>query len=151
MVYSQRGNAYLAKGDHDKAIADYDQAIKLAPGVGQLHHDRGYTYQLKGEYKKAIADFDKSIEYFPQNAQAYNNRAWSLLQDRRSEARDCRTLEKAVELNRNSAASWDTLGTIYEALGQRDKAIEAYQTAMKADPKQQTSREHLVRLGVIGQ
>ena len=98
---------------------------------------------------EAEGDFDKAIEFFPQNAQAYNNRAWSLYKigDPKKGLADA---EKAVELKKDSAAAWDTLGTIYEALGQRDKAVEAYQTAIKVDPKQQTSRQHLVRLGVIG-
>src|ERR1700722_2556300 len=31
VAFSNRGNAYLAKADLDRAIADYDQAIRLNP------------------------------------------------------------------------------------------------------------------------
>src|ERR1700692_2125140 len=30
-AYNNRGFAYDGKGDHDRAIADYDQAIELSP------------------------------------------------------------------------------------------------------------------------
>jgi tetratricopeptide (TPR) repeat protein len=30
-AYNSRGNAYLAKGDHDHAVADFSEAIRLAP------------------------------------------------------------------------------------------------------------------------
>src|SRR5262249_57915028 len=30
-VYLSRANAYVRKGDYDRALADYDEVIKLAP------------------------------------------------------------------------------------------------------------------------
>jgi tetratricopeptide (TPR) repeat protein len=30
-VYNTRGSAYFRKGDYDRALADYDQAIRLDP------------------------------------------------------------------------------------------------------------------------
>ena len=32
-AYSNRGLAYQRKGEHDRAIADYDKAIKLQPEI----------------------------------------------------------------------------------------------------------------------
>ena len=45
--YSDRGAIYLAKGDRDRAIADYDQAIRLDPSYATAHFNRAYAYHLK--------------------------------------------------------------------------------------------------------
>ena len=33
IAYNNRGNAYMAKGEYDRAIQDYDQSIKLNPNL----------------------------------------------------------------------------------------------------------------------
>ena len=54
-----------------------------------------------------------------------------------------------VALAPKAYTAWNTLGAIHEALGHKDKALEAYQKAMALDPKHQTSRGHLKRLGAL--
>jgi len=45
------------KGDPDKAIADYTEAIRLNPKYATAYYGRGYAYGQKGETAKAEADF----------------------------------------------------------------------------------------------
>ena len=45
------------KGDYERAIADFDQAITLKPDLTDAYYDRGNAYMQKGEKEKAIADF----------------------------------------------------------------------------------------------
>jgi Flp pilus assembly protein TadD len=45
------------KGDFDKAIADYTEAIRLNPQCAEAHYGRGVAYEKKGEKAKAEADF----------------------------------------------------------------------------------------------
>ena len=71
--YLNRGIAYRAKGEPDRAIADFTQAIKLNPRAS-AYNTRGTAYGDKGEYDAAIADFTKAIELDPQDAKAYGNR-----------------------------------------------------------------------------
>jgi hypothetical protein len=49
IVYFYRGNAYHEKGDYDRAIADYDQAIQLQPDYPMAYFNRGNIYTLRGE------------------------------------------------------------------------------------------------------
>ena len=48
---------WATKGDFDKAIADYDQAIKLNSN-GWMYYNRGDAWAGKGDYDKAIADYE---------------------------------------------------------------------------------------------
>ena len=40
---------YNAKGEHDKAIADCNEAIRLNPKCEDAYKERGKAYLLKGE------------------------------------------------------------------------------------------------------
>ena len=56
---------YGNKGDQDRAIADYDQAIRLDPGLAHAYANRGSAYTDKMDYDRAIADLDQAIRLDP--------------------------------------------------------------------------------------
>ena len=58
-------------GDHDKAIADFSEAIRLDPKRADAYYGRGTAYGHKGEYDKAIADYSDAIRLAPPKADAY--------------------------------------------------------------------------------
>jgi tetratricopeptide (TPR) repeat protein len=58
---NNRGLAYSAKGDNDRAIADYNQAISLAPKDGHAYFYRALAYSAKGDNDRAIADYNQAI------------------------------------------------------------------------------------------
>ena len=56
-----RGVAHKFKGDFDRALEDYDQAILLNPSFANAYNNRGVIYRLKGEYDRATRDYDQAI------------------------------------------------------------------------------------------
>ena len=74
LAYNNRGNAYGDKGDYDRAIADYNEAIRLDPKYASAYYNRGIAYDDKGDHDRAIADYDEAIRLDPKYAVAYNNR-----------------------------------------------------------------------------
>jgi tetratricopeptide (TPR) repeat protein len=70
---SNRGVAYRLKGDYDRAIQDYNQAIKLNSKFAQAYNNRGVAYDNKGEYNHAIQDYDQAIKLKP-SAEVHFNR-----------------------------------------------------------------------------
>jgi tetratricopeptide (TPR) repeat protein len=73
IIYYNRGIAYKNKGQYDRAISDYDQAIKLNPKYATAYYNRGWTYKNKGERDKAIADYRKALEINPSHKKARGN------------------------------------------------------------------------------
>jgi len=65
----------IPEGEHDKAIADHAEAIRLDPKNALAYFDRGTVYQNKGDYDKAIADFTEAIRLNPTHTDSYVNRA----------------------------------------------------------------------------
>ena len=76
-AYNNRGWSYSDKGDHDRAIADFDEAIRLDPKLAIAFVNRGWSYERKGDYDRAIADYDEAIRLDPNYSLAHNNRGWA--------------------------------------------------------------------------
>jgi len=70
----KRGVAYYRKREHDKAIADFTEAIRLSPKHAKAYRNRGIHYYLTGEHDKAIAEWTEAIQLNPKYADAYFNR-----------------------------------------------------------------------------
>jgi tetratricopeptide (TPR) repeat protein len=65
------------KKEYDKAIRDYDEAIRLDPKYALAFNSRGNAWSNKKEYDKAIRDYDEAIRLDPKYALAYFNRGYA--------------------------------------------------------------------------
>lgn len=74
ILFNNRGNAYNDEGRYDRAIQDFDEAIRLNPQYAEAFNNRGGAYLGKGQYDRAIQDYDQAIRLNPQIAQAFYNR-----------------------------------------------------------------------------
>ena len=70
-AYNDRGNGYKDKGDYDRAIQDFGQAISLNPEFALAFYNRGNAYESKGEYDRAIRDLDQAIRLKSDDADAF--------------------------------------------------------------------------------
>ena len=72
-AFNNRGIAYRLKGEHDRAIGDYNQAIRINAKFAAAYNNRGIAYDGKGDYDRSIADYDQAIKLKP-SAETYFNR-----------------------------------------------------------------------------
>jgi tetratricopeptide (TPR) repeat protein len=90
------------RGEYDKAVASYDEAICLEPKMVEIYCDRGTAYHEKGEDNKAVVDYTEAIRLDSQFAQAYCFLAWvastSKAKKMRNEETALRDARKACEL-----------------------------------------------------
>src|SRR6185503_5580182 len=63
------------KGDLDRAIAAYGQAIGLDAKRGAAYENRAAAWAAKGDLEHAIADYGQAIGLDGKNARAYLGRA----------------------------------------------------------------------------
>ncbi|HEX7198144.1 MAG TPA: tetratricopeptide repeat protein, partial [Dongiaceae bacterium] len=73
-VLTDRGGAYVDKGRLDRAIEDFDTAIKIEPDYSLAFANRGIAYHRKGDLDRAITDYDAAIRLDPGDADSYRNR-----------------------------------------------------------------------------
>ena len=75
VAYVDSGNASLAQGEYDEAIAEYTSALAIDPDYAEAYEGRGNVYFAQGYLDAAIADYDYVILLLPEYADAYFRRA----------------------------------------------------------------------------
>lgn len=134
LIHNCRGASYLAKGEQDKALEDFEAALKLNDSDPAIYFNRGNVWKAREEYDKAIRDYDKALRLEPEYLAAYNNRgsAWQAKEDYDKAMADydqvLRRDTKNIRARYNRAGAW-------EAKGKYEEAIADFNTVRLLDPK----------------
>jgi len=73
-AFYNSGKLYHIDGQHELAIQDYTEAIRLDPQYAIAYRGRGVVYSDLGQHQRAIQDYDKAIRIDPLDADASYNR-----------------------------------------------------------------------------
>jgi tetratricopeptide (TPR) repeat protein len=128
-----RGNAYHSKQERDKALRDYDEAIRLDSKNAGAYVNRGSALSHAGEKESAIKDYDEAIRINPNQWEAYFDRACELRDEGRLEEA-IRDLESVIKLNPGFVGTYTNRAAVYVAKGEIDKAFGDYNRAIEIDP-----------------
>ena len=132
IIYNNRGNAYNRKGDHDHAIQDFSEAIRLNPNYG-YYRNRGIDYYEKGDYERAIQDFNEAIHLSPNDTFAYVSRG-DAYSNKRDYDRAIQDFNEAIRLNPNYERAYYGRGLAYNMKDDYDRAIPDFNEAIRLNP-----------------
>lgn len=147
-IYHVRGIAYKDKGQIDRAIVDFDEAIRLKPNYTEVFSYRGLAYSQKGQNSQARKDTTEAIILSPYNSTAFfargvvsfRNAQWYLaIED----------FGYAIFNNPNDAVSFYFRARANEKINQRDEAIRDYKRAYEIGSRDETLISKLKAFGVI--
>ena len=134
----------------DKALYHADQAVKIAPEVAKYNLKLGTYYDRRGQLK-AIRFYEKAIELDPQNPEGYYKRG--LFMSNYTFGADevllyapedvMADLQKAIELDPNSAGAHRALGIVYDRMYDTANAIKTFKKAVRLDPNDAYSQIYL--------
>ena len=65
VAYNNRGLSYQAKGDNDRALIDYNEAIRIDPKFPAAYFNRGAVYHAKGNNDLASHDYSEGNRVEP--------------------------------------------------------------------------------------
>jgi tetratricopeptide (TPR) repeat protein len=138
LLRAREGAAALMRGQYDKAIASYDEALS-APEIADfieasIYSDRGVARWRLNQTKEAIEDFNKSIELSPENATVYNNRGNALM-DLGHPDEAVKDFDRAVALSPNYGPAYNNRGNARVALGQYNLAFQDFRKAVELMPQ----------------
>ena len=131
--YNDRGNAYVDKGDLDRAISDFNRSIELDPYDVKAYNNRGNAYEKKGDLDRAIADYNKAIEIKSNIPDIYNNRG-SAYKAKGDLDRAIEDYNKAIEVGPLFADAYNNRGVAYGMKGEPGRAIVDFNKAIELDP-----------------
>jgi tetratricopeptide (TPR) repeat protein len=132
-AYVYRGWVYAGKRQYNRAIADFDQAIRLVPAAPVGYNARGLAYSEKGEYDRAIADFDQAIRLNPNDIASFNNRGFAYI-DKGEYDRAIADFEQELRLDPKAADAYSGRGAARNGNGEYDRAIADFDQAIKLRP-----------------
>ena len=133
ILYRNRADAYLNKGDYDRALADYTESIEIDPKNPLTFNARGYAYHSKGDYEHAIADYSKAIEINPKLTFAYRYLG-NAYEAKGEHDRAIANYDKVIEIDPKDAWAYHGRGYAYYSKGDYDRAIADYSKAIEIDP-----------------
>ena len=132
-VFNSRGVAYRVKGDHERAIQDYGQAIKLNAKFAAAYINRGVAYDHKGDYDRAIADYEQALKLRP-SAEGHFNRGNAHLA-KRDYDRAIDDYNQAIKLKADFAAAFDNRCWARAVVGILKPALADCNQALRLMPK----------------
>ena len=128
-----RGNAYDDKGEYDRALDDYDQAVSIKADDSDAFNSRGTTHSAMGHYDLAIRDFDQAIKLNPASTMAFNNRCFAkaLAGQMERALADCNESLRIKPKNPGALAS---RGFVHLKLKRYEAAIADYDAEFRVNP-----------------
>jgi tetratricopeptide (TPR) repeat protein len=133
MAYGDRGFAYERLDQLDKAIADFDAAIRLKPDYALAFGGRGLAYDNKGDTDRAIADYSQALRLKPDLTEALNNRA-KVYFDRGDLTKAMADFSQAIRLRPDFFIAFDGRANVYAKRDEPLKAIVDYTEALRLRP-----------------
>jgi lipoprotein NlpI len=130
---NERGVLLYQRGEYDRAIQAFDEAIRHYPDFAYAFNNRGNTHQAKRQYAQAFEDFDRALQLKPDYAEAHYNRA-NTFRDTSAYDRAIQDYDQAIRLKPDYVFAYINRGAAYRRLGAYDRAIEDYNQAIRLKP-----------------
>jgi tetratricopeptide (TPR) repeat protein len=129
-----QGRTFADRGDPVKALAAYEQAIRLDPATAEAYAFRAEVRNDRGEYDQALVDCDRALRLDPRLAVAYEFRADAYI-GKRDYDKALRECARALELDARRAGAYNDRGVLYTLQGKPDKAVAEFTRALELDPQ----------------
>jgi tetratricopeptide (TPR) repeat protein len=133
VAHGNRGNAYLASGQHARAVADYTEAIRLDAGNPVRYVARAHAYQAV-DWDRAVADFDEAIRRDPNEpnhrvsrVNAFGKKGlWNQV---------IAELTETIHGDPTNALGYALRATAHNGMGRFDRSIPDADEAIRLDPQ----------------
>jgi Tfp pilus assembly protein PilF len=131
----ERGLAYAASNDKDKALAEYTEAIRLDPTFTLAYSSRALLYERIGKHDLAIADYTEAI-----TTSAEAHRYWRYFERGTSHAQHgeddlaIADFSECIRIKPQDAMAYSERGKSYRRNGQKSQAIGDFTQAITLIP-----------------
>lgn len=132
--HNNKGIDYFNKKRYEKALEEYNIALKINNQYDIAYNNRGIVYFNQGKYKEAIEDYNKALELNPNFENGYFNRGNVYFnQGKYKEAIE--DYNKGLELNPNFENGYLNRGSAYFNIEKHTEALVDYDKFLELNPK----------------
>lgn len=137
-------HAYL-EGDLYEALESFRSAAAKDPLRADARWRMAHCMVALRRLREATVELERALALAPEDPRILNTLA--VVQMRKGDLQDAiRTAERAVARAPGVSDVWDTLGWAALTAGQRSRARAAFETALRLDPRNKSSRRGLRQL-----
>lgn len=134
-LYLNRGLRYDYLKDRERALSDYNAALKVDPAHVKAYNNRGGLYHTQfKDNERALADYDQALKIDPNYPNSYLGRG-GVFRAIGNYERALEDYSKAIKLNPSWALAYYNRGLTYLQLKELDKALVDENAAIKFAPK----------------
>jgi tetratricopeptide (TPR) repeat protein len=132
-AWQNRAVAWSVLGQHDKAIKDLTECIRMNPHPS-TYNARGQAWMAQKDYDRAILDFTEAIKIDAKFTTGYINRglSWSQKGD------DDKAIEdytEVIKLNPKHASAYNRRANAWRRKGDLNRALQDITESIRLDPK----------------
>jgi tetratricopeptide (TPR) repeat protein len=135
LVHRALGESLAESGQAEKAIGEFEEAIKKQPNNSDLYEELGEAEQKMSRFDDAIKAYQQQVKLNPHSAIALYNLG-KIQVERGDPAAGVALLQQAIEARMDGAPVYFYLGTGLAALGKNDEAVTWLEKAMQSHPSQ---------------
>jgi tetratricopeptide (TPR) repeat protein len=143
--HTWRGMTFEQLNQHDKALSDFERAVKLDENDGLAWFRLGLVYQAKEQWHAAIENYTRAVEATEGKGWAFACRGECFLNLGHDDDA-LRDLNKAIELDPDNPAFFDSRAGYFERMKLHDEAVADFDRALHLQP---TAERYLSRGRVL--
>src|SRR6058998_1033515 len=150
-AHNNLGYLYVDQGEFDKAIAQFEAALRIRSGKLDPHYNVGSAFvrmnladalARKGQPDEAMVNYEEAIRLQPNYADAYYNRGNVLFAEGRIDEAMA-DWEKTLQIQPNDADAHTCIGNALLRKGSLKEAIAHYEKALALAPGDPHSRNNI--------
>jgi tetratricopeptide (TPR) repeat protein len=142
---SKEARRCFRKGEYQKAIELFEQALDINPEELQLHDGIATAYFLANHCEQAAEHFARITELRPSDGKAYIN--LGAVYNRMGEfEKAAQVLRKGLRFERKSCEGYYNLGIAHRQLNQLSMAVNAYREAVRLNPQFAEAHQNLANV-----
>ena len=140
--YFQFGAACERKGDYSQAEKYFEKCLQLAPNFADALNYLGYMWAEHGEkLDRARQLIEKAVKAEPKNGAYLDSMGWVLFKLKQPKEALGYVLKAIQAPDGEDAEVYSHLGDIYDALGETNKARDAWQKSLSLEPNDEARKK----------